>query len=130
MEQALIARLKADAALAALFGGNMGWGERHRSFGDAAALVVHLISSGRDYAHDGALSLHFPWVQCDLWSPRAAALPQMRGALLGVMEAGAVVDGVTFEPGFEEAARTMPAEALGGNVTLYRMAVDVRFYWF
>lgn len=127
MDEALIARLVALAAVSAA-GAAVAWDERPRSDG-VPCIVLTLISAGRDYTHDGADGLDFPWVQIDFWGGDAAALIVLRDAVIAEIESAAVVDGIRFHAGFLESSRSSVPETLDGGQTLHRRLIEVRFHW-
>jgi hypothetical protein len=127
MEEALIARLNAVAAVAAA-GAAVAWDERPRSDG-APSIVLTLVSEGRDYTHDGPDGLDFPWVQIDFWGADAAALVPLRDAVIAEFESATDVDGIRFHAGFLESSRSSAPETLDGGVTLHRRFIEVSFHW-
>jgi hypothetical protein len=126
----LLTRLSATPAIVLRTVDRMGWHERGRRWSNADAIVMTPIAPGIEYRHDGPDALEFAWVQFDLWSNDAAALPVLVKLLRDEMErAPSVTVGSTkFYPAFVEGDRTAVPEDLDGGTRMYRRIVDFRFY--
>jgi hypothetical protein len=131
MDIDLRARLLAVPALTALVADRVSWDERSR-FADqlAPCITLTVIVQGRDYTHEGAMELHYPWVQADVWAGSGEDVDAVAALLITIMETKPfVIAGATkFEPAFVEGDRTMPNEILPGGAVVRRRSIDFRFY--
>jgi hypothetical protein len=124
MEQALVSRLLANAALAALVGTRIVWIERPQ--GSALpALTLQRVTPGRDYNYSGASGTSSPMVQADCWGGSYATAKAVAAAVIEAVEERATIGGVKFAPGFIVGARDMPTEELGGGIKVYRVSLDI-----
>src|SRR5262245_57380375 len=107
LEEALTAKLLADAPLAAVVGTRVTWGRRQQG-GALPAIVMHLISSIPNYADEGDVGLDNALVQIDVLAVDGATSAEMqtmtverlvRTALASV---SMVQSGVTFQGVFPE----------------------------
>lgn len=119
MEEALIARLLASTALAALVGDRITPGRRDQGAA-LPALVVHKIDAPRDYHLQGASGLITARMQVDCWGADYASAKRAARAVAAAMSgarwsaAGVRFDGVlvedesddTFDEGSEALFRT------------------------
>lgn len=128
MEEALLAALKADAALAAAATGGMSWGLRQPGKG-LPCVVLHRITSGRDYDMDGPTSLTGPVVQADFLAGSYAAAK----GLARLFEAAIAGLAAPFQGAFIEDERD---DAEGADAPqsdraeqVFRTSLDVRV-WF
>ncbi len=84
MEEALVAVLLADAALAAIVGPRITWQVRPQ--GDALpAIVLQRVSGARDYAMEGPTGLVQSRVQMDCWSVTYASALAVARALRNLL---------------------------------------------
>lgn len=98
-EEDLLARIRADGGLTALVGARSHWGERPRG-GALPAVVLHLISPDRAYAHGGAVGLAGERVQFDCLGETLAAALGVARALPASLEPLEVVGGTSFKAAF------------------------------
>ncbi|HCS17665.1 MAG TPA: DUF3168 domain-containing protein [Erythrobacter sp.] len=131
MEEALVARLRADASIAALVATvnsrpAVDWMERPESL---PAVTLQDVSAGRNYAHSGAVGLDNPMVQIDCWAESYGEAKVLARAVIAEMEGAATVSGIAFEHAFLAASRAMDPEDLGGGIKVFRQSLDfnVRF---
>jgi len=126
--QDLIARLRGDAALAAVFGTRIAFFEAARSWSAYPRLVLQEVSPGREYTLAGPDGLDSPRVQFDIFAETDASLLAGEAALIEEMEIGATEGGTRFAPGFLE-ARSMPDPGdLANQRRILRLALDFTFY--
>lgn len=131
-ERDMLARLRGDIPLAAVFGSRIAWFEAARSWGfDSPYMVLQEISPGRNYTHDGASGMHNPRVQFDMRAPvgGAAELEAGRAALLGVMERDGDVQGSTKFHFGTLIDSDQEVEDLGNDRKLLRLRQDYQFFW-
>lgn len=131
MEEALVARLRATAAIAALVGTTnsrpaIDWIERPEVL---PAITLQDVTSGRDYTHGGATDLERPIVQIDCWAGTYGEAKLIARAVIAEMETQETVSGTAFGFSFVEASRSMDPEDLGGGIKVFRQSLDFRV-WF
>lgn len=124
----LVARLKADAGIAAAVGTRVALIERGRSWSAWPCLVLHEISPGREYTHDGPDGLDEPRVQFDVWGIGIDHLEAVESALQAVMEAGGTQGSTKFHPAFLE-GRDTGVEDLADGTRVHRLRLDYRFFF-
>ena len=124
----LVARLKADTALAAAVGPRVALIEPARSWTTFPQLVLHEISPGREYTHDGPDGLDQPRVQFDVWGQGIAQLEAVEAALQTVMETGGTQGATQFHPAFLE-DRDTGVEDLSDQVRVHRLRLDYQFFF-
>lgn len=131
MEEALVARLRADAGISALVGTvnsrpAVDWIERSETL---PCITLQDVTSGRNYAHDGAIDLESPTVQIDCWAESYGTAKLIARAVIAEMETAATVSGIVFDESFLAASRAMDPEDLGGGIKVFRQSLDFRV-WF
>lgn len=124
----LIARLRANPALAAACGTRIALIEAARSWDAWPQLVVNEVSPGRDYTHDGPDGLDGPRVQFDIWGQGIAQLEAAEAALTTLMEAGGTQGGTRFHPAFLE-DRELTSEDLANGQRVQRLRLDFIFFF-
>ena len=130
MEADLLARLGAVTGLDPL-GGRIAWMERPRkSSPEFPALVLTIVSPGRDWTHDGPDNLDRPRVQCDFYGASPAQLRDLFVAFRDEMETMPYVDvgDTRFHPAMLDTQRDLPAEDLSDGVRIFRINADFQFY--
>lgn len=126
--QDLIARLRADAALAAAFGTRIAFFEAARSWTAYPQLVLQEVSPGREYTHNGPDGLDGPRVQFDIYATDDASLLAAETALMAEMESEVTVGGTKFHHGYLE-ARSMPDPGdLANQRRILRLSLDFTFF--
>lgn len=129
MEEDLIARLVADAGVSAVVGEAVSWFARNRI--DAyPALILSMISPGRDYDHGGADGLDSPRIQFDCYGTTDEQTVALKRAVIACMEQAATVGDTRFWPAFLE-TETMFNEGeqeTDGGTPLFRIALDFTFH--
>ena len=124
----LIVRLRADAGVAAALGTRVAWIEAGGTWSAYPQLVLHEISPGREYTHDGPDGLDRPRVQFDVWGQGIAQLEAAEAALLTVMEAGGDQGATRFhEAALED--RETGVEDLSDQVRIHRLRMDFTFFF-
>lgn len=126
MEEGLVARLAADAAVAAIVGAKISWFGRQRN-DPPPSLQLTKIAGSRDWSHGGPSGLDEASVQFDCWAATPAASWALARATLAEMEQPATVGGVLFHEGFLDRQRVDEEEALAGGGRLFRVSLDMRF---
>jgi hypothetical protein len=133
MEEALVARLRSAAAVAArvaVFNGRptIDWVSRpDRS--SLPALTIQGVDAARIYAHGGGLGLENKRVQFDCWGATYGAARLLARAVIAELETVKTVAGTAFDAGFLVADRDMMAEDLGGGERVHRISLDFSL-WF
>jgi len=126
MEEALVARLRAATAIAAIIGTRASWFERPRR-GGLPCLVLTLVSLGREWTHGGPDGLDRPRVQFDCWAESDTAAMNLSRAVLAEMEQARTVSDWTFHEAALEAQRT-DMDDLDGGIKLFRVSLDLSFF--
>ena len=122
MQEALRAKLLANAALAARVR-EIVWDERNQN-GPLPALVLTLISPGREYTHDGWDGLNDSRVQADVWAKTPAEALAVFRALVPAIEPETTVGGWILGPAFLEDDGGGSSEDLGGGAKIFRRRSD------
>lgn len=126
MEEALVARLRANTALAALVATKnsrpaIDWMER----GEALPCVtLQDITAGRNYAHDGATELDVATIQIDCWATSYGSAKLIARAVRNALEANATQSSIEFTHAFLVASRAMDPDDLGSGIKVYRQSLD------
>lgn len=92
------------------------------------ALVLAMISPGRDYTHGGWDGLDGPRIQIDALAETDVGALALADAVLAAIEAGGTAGGRKFEPGFLEDRTTIDEGNLEGGRPLYRISQDFLIY--
>lgn len=131
MEEALVARLRAASAVAALAGVFNGRptidvGER-RSDQATAFPAVHIqtVSPGRMYDQDGPQGLHDPRVRFECFGLNWLAAKQLARAVTEELEIPATVGGIRFHRAKLVFERDMNAEDLDGGIRVFWTVRDM-----
>jgi hypothetical protein len=91
------------------------WRER-RARGILPAVVLHRISPGRDYTHDGANAFEEPRIQFTILGRSPAEVEAIEKVLVPALEAPATVGDTYFGNGFLNASPDLdPQEIEGGT---------------
>jgi hypothetical protein len=117
MRAALRAKLLAHAPLAALVS-VVAWDERPQQQ-KLPALVLTLVSPGRDYDHEGHDGLDEMRVQIDVWGAEPMAVAAIAAAIPAAIEPEAVHAGWVIGPAFLE-ADAGDRDELGGKPVFRR----------
>ena len=131
MEEALLARLRASSALAALVATRnsrpaIEWIERGPGL---PCVTLQDVAAGRTYTHDGATGLDQPNIQVDCWANTYDEAKVLARAVRDVLEAPAVVSGIDFDIAFLVASRAFDPEDLGSGIKVFRQRLDFSV-WF
>lgn len=126
----LLARLRADADLAALFGGRIAWFEAAPSWGEVyPQMVLQSFAAEPSYAHGGNAGLERTLVQFDLYSTNPDDLEDGEAALRAELEQNDVEQGSTrFGFGFLTDGATS-TERLANQRAVFRLRLDFDFFW-
>jgi hypothetical protein len=127
LEADLVARLAGDAAIAALLGDRIGWGESGKE-DELPRLLILQISAGRDYSHQGATAQAEPRLSFDMRGSSTGEVRRIRAALIARLETQEGTGATSFGPAFLVSSVDMPVETLSGGVRVYR-AVDDFTVW-
>ncbi|KFG90734.1 hypothetical protein BV98_001446 [Sphingobium herbicidovorans NBRC 16415] len=127
MEADLIARLLADAGLAALIGNRVTPVSRVQ--GEALpALTLTKVAPGRAYTFSGADGTHGTLMQFDAWALSAAAAKAVATALTAILETPATSGGTIFGMSFLQSERD-GHEDVPGVGTVFRVSADFLIWW-
>ena len=131
MEETLVSRLRATAAIAALVGTEnsrpaINWIERGETL---PSVTLQDVSSGRRYAQDGPIDLENPMIQMDCWATTYGAAKLLARAVRDEMETSETVSGIEFVESFLVAERDMTPEDLGSGIKVFRVSLDFSV-WF
>jgi hypothetical protein len=131
MEEALLAALAANAAVAALVGDRIGWGLRPQGEG-LPAICLHLVSAPRTYTLAGRVPTVHRLVQVDCWGGAfddakltARAVQAALDTLTAAPFQGAFLEGERDDSAEREAVRPPGVDADGAE-DLFRTSLDVR----
>jgi hypothetical protein len=122
MQEALRTRLLADAGLKRLVR-EVVWDERNQD-GPLPAIVLTLISPGREYDHDGWDGLNDSRVQTDVWGKTPAECLAVSRALSSAIEPEMTIDSWILGPAFLEDEGGGQSEDLGGGAKIFRRRSD------
>lgn len=126
MEEALVARLRAAAPVAAIIGTRVSWFERPRR-GGLPCLVLTMASPGREWTHDGPDGLDRPRIQFDCWAESDTAAMALARVVLAEMESARTVADWVFHEAAIETHRT-DMDDLEGGLKLFRVSMDLMFF--
>ena len=131
MEEALLARLRAESSITALTGTHnsraaIDWIERPETL---PAITLRDITAGKIYAQDGATGLANPLVQIDCWAGTYGAAKLLARSVITEMETAETISGIVFDESFLVASRAMDPEDLGGGLKVFRQSLDFSV-WF
>lgn len=127
MEEALVARLLAAAAIQGIVGQRVNWGFRLQGEG-LPALTLFNASPDRSYTYKGASTLAGPRVQFDCWAADFITAKALARAVIATIEPPATVPGISFQGAFLEQERGPLIEDLGGGRKVHRVSLDF-FVW-
>lgn len=126
MEEDLVARLTGDTAIAALVGDAVSWGGLNRD-DPVPAIVLLMVSPGRDYDHDGPTGEDEPRIQIDCYASTDVTAAALKRAVLACMEAPATVGSTKFEEGFLDVESWIDEGEQDGGAPLFRVSQDYIF---
>ncbi len=126
MEEALVARLRAATAVAAIAGPRTSWFERPRK-GGFPCIVLTEVSPGREWTHEGPDGLDRPRVRFDCWAESdTTALALSRAVLTEMEQPRTVADWVFHEAAIE--ARRTDIDDLDGGTKVFRVQMELSFF--
>lgn len=131
MEEALLARLRANTTLQGLLGttnsrASIDWIERSPNL---PAISLQDITAGSIYAHDGRVGLANPNVQVDCWAQTYGEAKQVARAVQNELEAAETIGGIAFSEGFLTVSRAIEPEDLGSGIKVFRQSLEFSL-WF
>lgn len=127
MEEALIARLSAAAAVAAVVGDRISWFGRIE--GDPLpALTLLNISPGQSWTHSGPDGVDRPRVRFDCYAATDVEAIALKRAVIATMTAPVDIDGWRFHPGMLGADRTIEEPQMAGGTDLFHQQIELQFY--
>lgn len=126
MEDDLVARLKGDTTIAALVSEAVSWGGLNRE-DLVPAIVLQMVSPGRDYDHDGPTGEDEPRIQIDCYAPTDAQAAALKRAVQDCMEQPATVGSTKFEEGFLDTESWIDEGEQDGGEPLFRVSQDYIF---
>lgn len=125
-----IALLAADAAITAT-GAQIAWVERPRA-GGFPALVMSIVSPGRDYTHSGPDNLDRPLLQYEVFAADSEQMDAITLAVRNCMESipveGRLIGGTRFFPAQMVRFADRAPEVLGDGTRIYSFTFDLAFY--
>ena len=124
MEQELRALLRGNAAVAALAGGLVDWGESPQP-GAARYIVLHLISDTEGATMQGRDGLRQSRVQVDCYGPDYAAVAALSAAVKDALHGyrGGGFGAIFFDGG------RIPREGNDEASAIYRASLDFLTHW-
>ncbi len=122
MQEALRAKLLANSGVKAL-AREIVWDERNQD-GPLPAIVLTLISPGREYTHDGWDGLNDSRVQVDVWAKTPAETLAVFRALVPAIEPETTILDWLIGPAFLEDDGGGESEDLGGGAKIFRRRSD------
>lgn len=125
MEEALIARLLADSAVAALVGNRINWVLQLQGRA-MPALTLTVISPAADYTYEGRDGLRQSRVQIDAFGATFGAAKAVLRAAMAALEPSATFAGVRFQGGFITSERD--DGELVGSEYVYRSSTDLTLW--
>jgi hypothetical protein len=128
MEEALAARLAADAGIAEIVGDRVSMAARVEGTA-LPALVFSLISQGQEWTLAGPDGLDRPRVRFDCLAATDIAALLLRRAVVAALTPAADVDGLRFHPAMVVASRTIAEPQLDGGQDLFHEQIELQFYY-
>ena len=128
MEADLRTRLLGAAAVAAIVATRVTWGDRPQGK-TLPAIILLMVSAGREYHHGGADELHETRVQVDCWATSHLQATQLGAAVVAELETAETVGSTEFGKSLLAAERDVQAESLDGGGTAYRRSLDFMVWW-
>ena len=128
MEEALTARLLGAPALTALVAQRITWGERIKKE-PLPAIVLTMVSPGRNYLHNGADPTGNPRIQFDCYANNSSEAKAVAHSLRDVLEIKTTQSGIAFSVALLDAERGPMIEDVGGGLKGHRYSLDF-FIWF
>jgi len=122
----LLARLKADASLAAAK--SISWVSRPSKAG-LPGITLQQISPGRAYAMRSVIDLHDSIVRLDFWGLAMRDIDPLARASVALLEQPGLHGDTIFSRSLLEIERDMPTEEVDGIGTVYRISADFRIWW-
>lgn len=122
----LLARLKADASLAAAK--SISWVSRPSKAG-LPGITLQQIGPGRAYAMRSAIDLHDSIVRLDFWGLAMRDIDPLARASVALLEQPGLHGDTIFSRSLLESERDMPTEEVDGIGTVYRISADFRIWW-
>lgn len=127
MEDALIARFKADATIYGMTGDQISrFGFQRGETG--ARLAIHNITPGEQWDHAGVTALGQPRMQIDCRAEDADAVVSLARAVIAEMHEAASVSGTEFDPAMLEREIYEDLGEQAGGASLYQASLDFIFY--
>ena len=129
MEEAVIARLKQDAGVAALISGpnRISWFERIEGAA-LPALTLLAVSTDDGWSHDGPTGLDRARLRIDCWADTRTAAKALARAVRPVMEAGGDQDGIRLHPARRVSERDFDEGEQDGGDALFRVSQEYQLY--
>lgn len=125
MEEALIKRLLATAAIGAIFGDRIFWQRRPSAVGSLPALTLNVVGEPREYTHDGPDDWQQIRIQCDTRGLKYLDAKRGMRVVLSELELEHERLGVHFDEGHKVTGADAPTETLGGGTEVFRITMDI-----
>lgn len=127
MEEALLARLRANVALAALVGDRVDWIERPQ--GDALpGVTLQGITPGRNYTQEGT-GLTGTRVQTDSWGATFLSAKRVARAVLAAVEPAATQGSIEFSRSFLDGGSDRDPVDIAGGGKVFGVRQDFIVWW-
>ena len=129
MEEALLALIRADAAVTTALGTRINWLRRPQEDTDYPAATLQVVNRLPGYHSKGRDGLTQSRVQIDVWAVSYAAAKTAMRAVQNVLSGYSGTNaGVTFQGIFVESERDTPDEEASGNKRLFRITTDLQVW--
>lgn len=128
MEEVLLARGRANVALAALIGAQLHWLELPTG-AELPGVTMAVLSPGRSYDHGGAAGLSNPRVRADCWGATYEESKLVARAFLDMIEPPATVGDVAFSQSFLIGERDLGPDDISGGGKAFRVSMDFYVWW-
>lgn len=124
----LVTRLRGNAGIAAVIGSRVYWGKRKQN-DPLPALVLHMITPGNQYTHDGASDLNGARIQFDCLGAELRDALALFEALRPEMEQARTVGDTEFGMSFLNSERDIPFTDVSGSGPVGGISADF-IVWF
>lgn len=129
MEEALIARLLATAAISAHYGNRIWPQTRPADVNSLPAATITVASDAREYSHDGPDDVQEARIQIDSRGRTYSEAKRGLRLILSELETEETVNGVQFDMGRKVSGNDAPKEVLGGGTEIFRVTMDVAIFF-
>lgn len=128
MEEDVVNALLADSGVAAIVADRITWAVRPQAEA-LPAVVLHRITAGRHYTHEGRNGLEGPLIQIDCWGSNHGAAKRLARAVIAALD---TLTTSPFQAAFVEGERDDNEWGEGPDATgaagFFRTSLDVRVW--